>query len=54
MKLKIVRDDEPNEDGRWIEIDFIETPKPYRWTELCRAVAPFVPAGHHVVAVKGD
>lgn len=50
--IKIVPDAEPNADGKWITID-AEAPKTTSWIETERALAPFVPEGHHIVALGG-
>lgn len=55
-QIKIVPDAEPNADGEWIEIA-VDLRHVRRWVNIAAIVAPYVPAGFHIVAVdcrRGD
>lgn len=49
--IKVVRNDKPNEPGRWIEISD-NLPLARGWSETEYAVDRFVPAGCHLVQVS--
>jgi len=50
-QIKIVPNERPNDDGRWIDIPIVP-PRTTRWTDLEEHMKAYVPAGHHVVAVQ--
>jgi hypothetical protein len=51
MKIKVVRDDRPNEEGRWIEVPGV-VPKIGDWARTEAELERFVPHGHHLVQVS--
>lgn len=53
ISFKIVSNDAPNEDGRWV---FINPPIEYNgvtWNDQMSAVEQFVAPNHHVVQFNG-
>ncbi len=48
-RIKIVPDTEPNAEGEWVEVPLDLSG---RWKGMEALVAPYIPAGHHVVAVE--
>lgn len=51
-RIKIVPDETPNADGEWITIT-ADTPQTSSWVEAAKALEPFIPKGHHLVALGG-
>lgn len=56
MRIKIVKDDAPNEDGKWVELskdDEIRLKLELRrFMDLC--LQQFAPTGYHIVQVERD
>lgn len=50
-RIKVVRDDSPDEDGRWIELSH-PRPSGAGWIAVEKIVADAIPEGHHLVAVE--
>ena len=50
-RIKIVPNATPDADGEWIDIP-VDLPCRTRWTTMESLVTPFIPAGHHIVAVE--
>lgn len=50
-RIKVVPDAEPNADGEWVETPLVMSDR-VRWRIMEMLVKPFVPKGHHVVAVE--
>lgn len=53
MRIKVVKNDSPNDEGEWIEVHG-NPPQVRGWCEMAELLDRFVPAGHHIVAVDGD
>jgi hypothetical protein len=52
-RIKIVPNSNPNAEGEWVEIDLdLGGRERRRWRTMEHLVTPFVPEGHHVVAVE--
>lgn len=51
IRIKVVPDATPNADGEWIETTLVMTSR-VKWLAMEMLVKPFVPKGHHVVAVE--
>lgn len=52
-KIKIVRDESPNEDGRWIALPEKANPVfGHGWIVQENSVKEYIPKGHHMVSLE--
>lgn len=51
VRIKIVPDAAPNDDGRWIDVE-AELPATTKWREADDLLKLFIPQNHHMVGYE--